>query len=157
VRISISTLLVEPVPTLCPTLSGTKYSKRSHFVARVTIRVASHAKDRTALIVAKREAIKLRKAINTLRESHDKDHAKQRLALIEAKREAMITIREHHDKDRKQLIEAHIVAKKVAQKWKLKCEERDKEIQKLTMDNETLAKEVATLKSRVVLSLIFKR
>jgi len=29
----ISTLLVEPIPTLCPTLSGTKYSKRSDFVA----------------------------------------------------------------------------------------------------------------------------
>ena len=40
VYVRISTLLVEPVPTLCPTLSGTKYSKRSHFVARVTIRVA---------------------------------------------------------------------------------------------------------------------
>jgi hypothetical protein len=34
----MSTLLVEPVPTLCPTLSGTKYSKRSDFVGRVTIR-----------------------------------------------------------------------------------------------------------------------
>jgi hypothetical protein len=39
--VRISTLLVEPVPTVCPTLSGTKYSKRSHFVARVTIRVAT--------------------------------------------------------------------------------------------------------------------
>ena len=35
-----STLLVEPVPTVCPTLSGTKYSKRSDFVGRVTLRVA---------------------------------------------------------------------------------------------------------------------
>jgi hypothetical protein len=40
VCVRISTLLVEPVPKLCPTLSGTKYSKRSDFVARVTIRVA---------------------------------------------------------------------------------------------------------------------
>ena len=40
VYVRISTLLVEPVPTLCPTLSGTKYSKRSDFVARVTIQVA---------------------------------------------------------------------------------------------------------------------
>jgi cell division protein FtsB len=110
-----------------------------------------HDKDRTALIEAKREAIKLRKAINSLRESHDKDHTKQRLALVEAKREAMITLREQT-----KLIEAHIVAKSETQKWivakwearKLKCEERDEEIQKLTMDKETLAKEVATLKSR---------
>jgi hypothetical protein len=41
VYVWISTLLVEPVPTLCPTLSGTKYLKRSHFVARVTIRVTA--------------------------------------------------------------------------------------------------------------------
>jgi hypothetical protein len=38
--VRISTLLIEPVPTACPTLSGTKYSKRSDFVARVTLRVA---------------------------------------------------------------------------------------------------------------------
>jgi hypothetical protein len=35
-----SVVLVEPVPTACPTLSGTKYSKRTDFVGRVTIRVA---------------------------------------------------------------------------------------------------------------------
>jgi hypothetical protein len=33
--VRISTLLVEPVPTVCPALFGTKYSKRSHFVGRV--------------------------------------------------------------------------------------------------------------------------
>jgi hypothetical protein len=33
--------------------------------------------------------------------------------------------------------------------WKLKLKERDEEIRKLTMDNETLAKEVATLKSGI--------
>jgi cell division protein FtsB len=33
--------------------------------------------------------------------------------------------------------------------WKLKLKERDEEIQKLTMDNETLAKENATLKSGI--------
>jgi hypothetical protein len=38
--VRISTLLIEPVPTACPTLSGTKYSKRSDFVGRVTLRVA---------------------------------------------------------------------------------------------------------------------
>ena len=37
----ICTLLVEPVPTACTTLSGTKYSPRSDFVARVTLRVAN--------------------------------------------------------------------------------------------------------------------
>jgi cell division protein FtsB len=34
-------------------------------------------------------------------------------------------------------------------RWRLKLKERDEEIQKLTMDNETLAKEVATLKSGI--------
>ena len=33
--------------------------------------------------------------------------------------------------------------------WRLKLKERDEEIQKLTMDNETLEKEVATLKSGI--------
>jgi hypothetical protein len=48
-----------------------------------------------------------------------------------------------------------IVAKSEAQKWKLKWKERDEEIQKLTMDKETSAKELATLKSQV--ALILKR
>ena len=39
-REQICTLLVGPVPTVCSTLSGTKYSPRSDFVARVTLRVA---------------------------------------------------------------------------------------------------------------------
>ena len=44
-RERICTLLVEPVPTACPTLSGTKYSPRSDFVARVTLRVATDVSD----------------------------------------------------------------------------------------------------------------
>jgi hypothetical protein len=39
VYMRISTLLVEHIRTLCSTLSGTKYSKRSDFVGRVTIQV----------------------------------------------------------------------------------------------------------------------
>ena len=42
VYVRISTLLVEPVPTVCLSCHGTKYSKRSDFVGRVTLRVASH-------------------------------------------------------------------------------------------------------------------
>jgi hypothetical protein len=61
----------------------------------------------------------------------------------------MNTLRDGHGKDRAKQNEALIVAEREAQKWKLKCEEGDEEIRKLTMDKETSAKEVATLKSRV--------
>jgi hypothetical protein len=39
--VRISTLLVEPVPTVCLSCHGYKFSKRSDFVDRVTIRVAT--------------------------------------------------------------------------------------------------------------------
>ena len=61
----------------------------------------------------------------------------------------MNTLRDSHGKDRAKQNEALIVAEREAQKWKLKCEEGDEEVRKLTMDKETSAKEVATLKSRV--------
>jgi hypothetical protein len=41
VYVRISTLLIEPVPTVCLSCHGYKFSKRSDFVDRVTIRVAT--------------------------------------------------------------------------------------------------------------------
>jgi hypothetical protein len=61
----------------------------------------------------------------------------------------MNAIRDGHTKDRTKQNEAQSVAEREAQKWKMKCEERDEEIRKLTMDKTSSDAEVAALRSRV--------
>ncbi len=52
-------------------------------------------------------------------------------------------------KDRSKLNEALLIAEREAQKWKLKCEQVDEEIRKLTMDKTSAEKQVEQLKSRL--------
>jgi len=52
-------------------------------------------------------------------------------------------------KDRSKLNEALIAAEREAQKWKMKCEEVDEEIRKLTMDKSSAEKQVEQLRSRL--------
>ncbi len=52
-------------------------------------------------------------------------------------------------KDRSKLNEALITAEREAQKWKMKCEEVDEEIRKLTMDKSSAEKQVEQLRSRL--------
>ncbi|KAL3761667.1 hypothetical protein ACHAW5_002647 [Stephanodiscus triporus] len=61
----------------------------------------------------------------------------------------MNAIRDGHTKDRTKQNEAQSVAEREAQKWKIKCEEKDEEIRKLTMDKTSSDAEVAALRSRV--------
>jgi chromosome segregation ATPase len=61
----------------------------------------------------------------------------------------MNTSRDGHAKDRTKQNEALVLAEREAQKWKMKCEEGDEEIRKLTMDKTSADAEVAALKSRV--------
>ncbi len=57
--------------------------------------------------------------------------------------------RDGHAKDRTKQNEALVLAEREAQKWKMKFEEGDEEIRKLTMDKTSAAAEVAALRSRM--------
>ena len=57
--------------------------------------------------------------------------------------------RDSFSKDRSKLNEALIIAEREAQKWKMKCEEVDEEIRKLTMDKTSAEKQIEQLKCRL--------
>jgi hypothetical protein len=101
--VRISTLLIEPVPTACPTLSGTKYSKRSDFVGRVTIRVARGvpmelSREEFALLMALRrnDAVMRDVPIKSLREEFAslmvlrRNDAASRVVQIKPRREEFV-------------------------------------------------------------------
>ena len=78
----------------------------------------------------------LRSVVEELRSENERLH------------DQMTSSRDGHAKDRTKMNEALTVAEREAQKWKMKCEEGEDEIRKLTMDKTSAATELAALRSR---------